>query len=309
LTVAIAAICHLDDTPYVVGAADRMLTAGDIAVEHPHPKIVALTSRIVALSAGDVTAHLAISRAAAAEIGRRRVSDVAAAAEIVGAEYRGYRGRVAELRILAPLGLTRSSFIAHQRELATDLAAQVSRAMADHVADVETIVAGVDDQGGHVFHVGDPGQVTCYDGIGFAAIGNGSRHAVSFLLQVGYTPQVALSRAVVLVYTAKKRAEVAPGVGSTTDIFGIGERYYFPPDDETRARMETAFRTIRDGEQAVLEAAIGEFDDYLRAAILACPRRASASSAHAEATPDRARGRRAQSASGDAEPGPGTEAS
>jgi 20S proteasome alpha/beta subunit len=286
VTVGIAAICRLDDTPYVVGAADRMLTAGDIAVEHPHPKIIALTPRIVALSAGDVTAHLAIGRAAEAEIGRLQVSDVAAAAEIVGAAYRSYRGRMAELRILAPMGLTMSSFITHQRELAPDLAAQVSRAIADQVADVETIVAGVDEQGGHVFHVGDPGQVTCYDGIGFAAIGNGGRHAVSFLLQVGYTPQVALSRAVVLVYTAKKRAEVAPGVGSTTDVFGIGAKYYFPPDDETRARMETAFQTIRDGEQAALEAAIAEFDRYVRAAVLLCPQHGRAGSARRESASD-----------------------
>src|SRR5262245_27861323 len=115
---------------------------------------------------------------------------------------------------LAPLGLTMGSFIAQQRDLAADVVTRVSRAIAEQSAGVETIVAGVDEQGGHVFHITDPGQVTCYDGIGFTAIGNGSRHAVSYLLELGYTPQEPFSRAAVLVYAAKKRAEIAPGVGA-----------------------------------------------------------------------------------------------
>jgi 20S proteasome alpha/beta subunit len=269
LTVGIAAICRMGADPFIVGAADRMLTAGDIEFEHPEPKVMPLASRIVALFAGDVTAHLSIYTAARAEIGRSSVLDVATAAEIVGAAYREYRGRVAERRILTPLGLTMDTFFARQRDLTTEVATQVTRALAAQSADVETIVAGVDDRGGHVFLIADPGQVTCYDGIGFAAIGNGSRHAASHLLQLGYTPRVPFPRAAVLVHVAKKRAEVAPGVGPTTDGFGIGDRYYFPVADEVSGRLAMICRGIREREAAILEEAVAEFTDYVRVRLVA----------------------------------------
>jgi 20S proteasome alpha/beta subunit len=264
VTVGIAAICRMGDSPFIVGAADRMLTAGDIEFEHPEPKVVPLASRIVALFAGDVTAHMSICRAARAQITRSHVLDVATAAEIVGAAFRDYRGRVAEQKVLTPIGLTLDSFFARQRDLTDELATQVTRALADQSAGVETIVTGMDEHGGHVFLIADPGQVTCYDGIGFAAIGNGSRHAASHLLQLGYTPRVPFPRAAVLVHVAKKRAEVAPGVGPTTDAFGIGDRYYFPVSDEFSARLTAICGRIREQESAILESAVAEFADYVR---------------------------------------------
>src|SRR5262249_20809663 len=157
------------------------------------------------------------------------------------------------------------TFFAHQRDLAEDVASRVMRALADQSAGVETIVAGVDEQGGHIFLIADPGQVTCYDGIGFAAIGNGSRHAASHLLQLGYTPRVPFPRAAILVHVAKKRAEVAPGVGPTTDGFGVGDRYYFPVADELSARLTTICRNLRRSEAAILEASVAEFAEYVRA--------------------------------------------
>ena len=220
-----------------------MFTAGDIEFEHPEPKILPLAPRIVVLFAGDVTAHLAIYSTARAEISRSGVTDVALAAEIVGEAYRAYRGRVAERTILAPLGLTMDSFVAHQRTWPPSVATRVTRAVSEQSAGVETIVAGMDERGGHVFLIADPGQVVCYDGIGFAAIGGGSRHAPSLLLQRGYTPRMPFARAAVLVYVAKKRSEVAPGVGSTTDGFGIGDRYYLPASDELSGRLAAIYQT------------------------------------------------------------------
>jgi 20S proteasome alpha/beta subunit len=289
VTIGIAAICRIGDDPFIVGAADRMLTAGDIEFEHSEPKVVPLAARIVAISAGDVAAHLTICSAARAEIKRGRVSEVAAAAEIVGAAYRDYRGRVAERRILAPLGLTIDTFFAHQRELAGDVASQVTRALADQTADVETIVAGVDEQGGHIYMIADPGQVTCYDTIGFAAIGNGSRHAASHLLQLGYTPRTSFPRAAVLVHLAKKRAEVAPGVGPATDGFGVGDRYYFPVSDELSERLTAICLKMREREATLLERAVEEFDEYVCEHVM--PRYASAVSAAAPPTPAVARRR------------------
>ena|SRR5271166_2577045 len=65
-------------------------------------------------------------------------------------------------------------------------------------------------------------DITCLDAIGFAAIGIGSRHANSEFMFAKHTIQRALPETLRLLHWAKKRAEVAPGVGTGTDMFMIG---------------------------------------------------------------------------------------
>ena len=54
--------------------------------------------------------------------------------------------------------------------------------------------------------------------VGFAAIGIGAWHARSKLMQSGYTGTFGYAAALALMYSAKRTAELAPGVGKTTDI-------------------------------------------------------------------------------------------
>jgi hypothetical protein len=63
--------------------------------------------------------------------------------------------------------------------------------------------------------------VTSHDDIGFVSIGNGGVHASAQFMLASYTHVVAYYRALYQTFAAKKRAEVAPGVGDFTDMFLI----------------------------------------------------------------------------------------
>jgi len=128
----------------------------------------------------------------------------------------------AESSILAPLGLDHASFLAKQRELAPDLVQWIAKEMTNQpMPPMNTIFAGIDPAGPHVYVVRGA-NVACQDSTGFAAIGIGDWHAESSLMFQSYYPSFAAADSIMAVYTAKKRAEVAPGVGTQTDMFMIG---------------------------------------------------------------------------------------
>ena len=92
--------------------------------------------------------------------------------------------------------------------------------------DIDLLIVGVDITGAHLYQINDPGIATCFDAIGYAAIGSGLPHAEGFLAEADYSPQVSVNRAIWLAYVAKRRSERAPGVGSTyTDILTISSDY------------------------------------------------------------------------------------
>src|SRR6266853_1595139 len=83
VTVCIAAIC---ENGKLIGASDRMLTAGDIQFEPQQSKLVQLTSSMVAMIAGDSALQAEILYGVREEVARKidadptrwlRVSDVA----------------------------------------------------------------------------------------------------------------------------------------------------------------------------------------------------------------------------------------
>jgi len=85
---------------------------------------------------------------------------------------------------------------------------------------VEAIIAGVDGSGGHIYFT-NKDCVRCHDSVGFAAIGVGGWHADSQFMFAGYAKWASVPKCLLLSYVAKKRAEVAPGVGQETDMFAI----------------------------------------------------------------------------------------
>src|SRR4051812_28874420 len=67
MTVCVAAICQTN----IFGAADQMLTAGNIQFEPPASKIVYLTNSIVAMLAGDSAIHSEIGQVVKREIHKK----------------------------------------------------------------------------------------------------------------------------------------------------------------------------------------------------------------------------------------------
>ena len=98
---------------------------------------------------------------------------------------------------------------------------QLDTFTAQFNVNVELIVAGVDDIGGHIYTVNNPGTFIDVQQIGYTAIGSGGVHATQALIGFGSSPDHELKRTIFCTFAAKKRSEVAPGVGKDTDLFII----------------------------------------------------------------------------------------
>jgi hypothetical protein len=258
MTVCVAAMC---DYHTVIAASDRMLTAGDVQFEPRQSKIVALTTSIAALTAGDSSMQAEIFQLLRADIAARIQAEpdnwwtIREVAELYSKYCSQMRLRRAESAILAPLGLSADSYLRLQQQLAPTLVQQIATELINFAAPtVAVIITGVDETGAHIY-VASNATVTCHDTVGFAAVGAGSWHADSQLMFAGHTRARPMPETLLLTYSAKKRAEVAPGVGTGTDMFMIGPTLgsYLSVGEHVLEELETIYQTtqetIRSAEQ------------------------------------------------------------
>jgi hypothetical protein len=254
VTVCVAALC---DQHVVVAASDRMLTSADVQFEPFQTKVMPLSNSIAAMYAGDAFLQSEIMQLVYEEVGRRivanpttwvRVQDVA---ELYSQYYCELRLRMAEKEILVPLGLTNQTFVSKQKQMDSALVRQLATEMQNFTTPaVEAIFAGIDSSGTHIY-VANNERVTCRDFAGFAAIGVGAWHANSQLMFAGHTKWKPFPETLFLVYNAKKRAEVAPGVGSATDMFMVGPApgSYTPIDTPHINRLDNIYYDRQKAEQ------------------------------------------------------------
>jgi len=251
-----------------------MLTAGDIEFEPSTTKMYRFNPYIVALQAGDSASQIAICNATLEEIQQSGINDVGIAAEIYGRKFAEYRRNLARIKYLAPIGLDFETYYSRQQDMTDEQLARLERLMqaaSDVVTpgvdgvDAETIIAGVDGKGAHIYLVYDPGYVVCYDTVGFVSIGYGKGHANSQFMFAGHTRWASFTNTILLTYAAKKRAEVAPGVGTATDMFGIGFGG-FVNLDSMLGNLDAAYKTARTAETAVWDNAYKSMDEQFKSA-------------------------------------------
>lgn len=234
MTVCVAAIF---DGNMVCGMSDRMLTAGDVQFQPSSSKIWEITKSIVMMSSGDVGLQTEIYSQVKKIVDNSikekpddwfRVEDVA---ELYRQAYFSLKKRRAEKEILIPLGLDSHSFLTRQRGMDSELVSKISMELIGYrMPDVAAIIAGNNPLyeapkdsklvSAHIFIV-ENGKLSCADKVGFACVGAGAWHANSTMMFAGHTPLTQAPKALLTVYAAKKRAEVAPGVGAETDTFVV----------------------------------------------------------------------------------------
>jgi len=176
------------------------------------------------------------------------------------------KGNKAENSILTPLGLSRDTFIARQSAMKDEfIAFLTNRILNYNVPDIEAIVTGIDmDGGAHIFVVNND-NVSCWDNIGFASIGSGSRHAKSQFMFTGHSRNALLPESLLLTYTAKKRSEVSPGVGEETDMFMMGPHLgsYVILNQETMRKLNESYKKMILGEESAQNTAKNEVKRYV----------------------------------------------
>lgn len=235
VTVCIAVI----NNGMIFGAADRMVTAGDIEFESASPKILELTSAIVVLTAGDQNIQMQVYQKAFQVIMRKIAPnpeiwiDVRYAAEIYSQCFYELRNKMIEDSVLSMYGLSFDSYITRQKQMSGKTIEEINERIIEQAyswGGIKTIITGVDTSAPHVtqdstsphiFVVKD-GEIFCHDKLGFVAVGGGSNHAESHLMLSNFATTMLSSSALLAVHQAKRKAEICPGVGKKTDLFLIG---------------------------------------------------------------------------------------
>jgi hypothetical protein len=238
-----------------------MVTLGGlIEFDHSAPKTSILGQSIVGLVAGEaltgseILQHLKASLSAPAPA----IPDVANALAQLYAKLRISR---AESLILGPRGLTLQAFHANQQALLAQIVGMIDNQLVAFDLGVQLLLVGIDANGGHLVTVVNPGgRFDMHDIIGYAAIGSGALHALQAMIGFGHSTSEGLTETVFRAYAAKRRAEVAPGVGRETDMLVVNAEGINRLAPDTLAELEALYTEFTESTVKNLGAKLGKFE-------------------------------------------------
>jgi len=264
MTVCIGALCsNLEGEPSeaVVVASDRMVTlGGHTEFEHDVPKITPIARTILALVSGDALRGSRLVRDLASSVpaGPMTVEDVA---KMAVSRYVEHRRRQIESEIFTPRGITMAEFYhGLQTGLVAGLVSHIDGQVVSYNYDVDLLIGGVDETGGHLYRVHNPGELMDFATIAFTAIGSGALHALQMFIGLDHTAERSLRESVFSVYAAKRRAEVAPGVGKHTDLAIILESGVTRASPPLLRRLEEVYAQYQRPLSREIRQAIGRLD-------------------------------------------------
>lgn len=220
MTICIAALC--DQGRSIVVASDRMLSAPFLTIEFDHPdaKINHINHRCIALSAGDALSVTDVLSDASGVSNQLQNPTVQFLTNEVRKRFSQIRQNHLDERLFQPRGLQFSEYYKGGliQHVPSELAMVLDNQVQGFELGVSLIIAGVDSSGGHIFSIVDPGISQCFDRVGYHAIGIGHRHAILNLVGLQQNKNTDVKNTICNVFFAKKYAEIAPGVGQSTDL-------------------------------------------------------------------------------------------
>jgi len=217
-----------------------------IAFEHGMPKLEQICPSCIVLTSGDALAHADLCRLVRGRISGLSRPRTTTITEEVRKAYVAQRLKTIEERFLAPRGWTLEEFYEkHVRTMPSDLVVAIDHQISSYDYGLEIIVAGTDPDEAHIYGIRHPGEVDCYDSLGYHAIGIGAMHAISSLVANGCLPTTSINMAVYLAYEAKRNAENAPMVGKDTDMVIIEEGGYDDISSEQIGILEQIYDSRR----------------------------------------------------------------
>lgn len=242
MTQLVAAICHCEGNPKVIGMTDRMLSSSDMTLtfERDEAKIEIITNKTVVLTAGTIDEPDLIRDARGKARGKEQVKEVA---ELLKEAYKILRVKHIEDEILYPLGGLASfkEYQEKQKTLHDALILDLNDKIRKYNVGLSLLLIGIDEQGGHIIHVSNPGIWRSLDNLGFLCLGMGDRHADNVFAWYKYTTSVPFTDALYISFEAKKKAEAAGGVGQATDIVIIDKEGIYIVDQNTVADLEDIY--------------------------------------------------------------------
>lgn len=249
-----------------ITASDQMITAGDIQYEPFQQKMAAFTPKTLLLAAGDYATNSEAIQITQKQIKGRADESPYNIARIYGQVIQGIKRRNAEDIILAPLGLNTDTFLSQQKEMsdyfANDLKEQLQRFQGQ---EVEAIIVGSDGGNAHIYEIDSRGTVSCMDDVAFHAIGAGAWHAKSHLMQTRYSRGNFYAYALAQTYSAKRRAEIAPGVGRRTDIHLVLKDGWFRLPGETLAKLDELYDEYTSQQSKLAVESVIKLQEFINA--------------------------------------------
>ena len=246
MTQIIGVIC--ENGKKAIALCDRMLTTADLslAFEHETPKIEGLTSNCVALTAGSALIHEPIFREVKKRFREQPKPSITRIVDSLVEEYQKLRFKRLEQSIFRRYGLTIQEFYNIQGRLHDGVVMRLTEEMRKYTLDLHILVVGVDSEGAHLYHIHNPGIAEPFNALGFCCIGTGQRHADTTFAYRRYSPSLPLKKALLIAYEAKKKAEMAGGVGKMTDIVILDENGWHFLSEDSKDMLEKVYNSIEE---------------------------------------------------------------
>jgi hypothetical protein len=258
VTVCIAGLCQWNYGTVAkpqwgfgaITASDRMITATDTKFEPNKLKVAYLTPHVLLLVAGDYALHSEAIYEMHKILPGNPNKTPQNIALLYGRQLQAIKHRQAEDIFLAPLGMNIDTFIAQQKDMSDIFTNRITNQMQEYRGeDVEALVVGAERDIAQIYAVDSKGMIFCSNDVGFAAIGIGAWHAKSRLMQLGYHNNLYFAQALAAIFSAKKIAQISPGVGEATDMHMVLKDGHFRLWDHVDKKvheLHTNFQTTVD---------------------------------------------------------------
>lgn len=153
-----------------------------------------------------------------------------------------------------------ASWRREQRTLNDVIVMDLNERISHYRLGLSLLLAGVDTEG-HIITIGSPGTYRSFDNLSFCCMGMGDRHADNVFAWYRYSQAFSLNDALYIPFEAKKRAEMAGGVGQSTDILVIDRKGIKKVEMPTTGALEEIYndRQAR-GERAEFDKRVAELE-------------------------------------------------
>jgi 20S proteasome alpha/beta subunit len=229
MTICIGALA--EKSKKLVLASDKMITASiPITYEFEKDdvqKIYSINDDCKILTAGNALTAYEIIEEVKKIIDKQKVDsnatkNIEEISELVRITYQNYRRNFVIQRFLEPRGLNLTSYYQNQKNLNPGIVQEIENALVNFSIGVDLLIAGRNlDEICHLYSVIHPGTLSCHDALGYTCLGSGAPHALYSLIASQYTKDKNINDVKLYVEEAKRRSEVAPGVGNKTEVILI----------------------------------------------------------------------------------------
>ncbi|HLD59029.1 MAG TPA: hypothetical protein VI977_05370 [archaeon] len=237
----------MDGKEVIIAASDHLITGNfgsyNVEFEHDSKKFCEITERTIMLLAGTTVLQQEFKKKLKASVGETStVEEIANRLQEIVIEK---RMEVINEFIFKPKKLDMEEFYrgGQMRNLIPEIAFKLNQDVETFNLGVELLLAGIDEEGTHLYTINQAGKPIENNQIGFQAIGIGNIHAINTLISEGYSPNLDFEKALFLVFKAKKNSEAAPGVGSRTDLLVITDKKIYYCDDESKKKLELQYKS------------------------------------------------------------------